>query len=235
MLLPLEKESTKTLLSRLIRFGLFSQIVLVVLLFGSGTFNFWQGWAFAAVSLVITILFSTCLYKFDRELLARRLLHKEKVGTQKIIMFIIRNIAIMAYFLCGLDHRFGWSRTYLTPVPNWLTVLALVAYAGCYSLFIPVLRANRFASSTIQVETRQTVADQGPYQLVRHPFYTVSLAIWFWIPLALGSFVVLPTVILLTPIIVWRLLNEEKMLKHDLPGYIEYCQRTRYRLIPRVW
>jgi len=31
------------------------------------------------------------------------------------------------------------------------------------------------------------------------------------------------------------LLNEEKFLRRDLPGYAEYCQRTRYRLVPFAW
>lgn len=233
--MPLENPPAKSLLSRLIRLGLIGQIALAVMLFVPGTLDFWQGWAFAAVNLVITVAFFTYLYQHDRELLARRLIRKEKVGTQKAIMFLVRNLAAFAYILCGLDHRFGWSRTYLEPVPAWLTILALAGYTGCYWLFIPVFRANRFASSIIQVEASQTVAERGPYRLVRHPFYTVSLAIWFWVPLALGSYVVLPAVVLFTPIIVWRLLNEEKILKRDLPGYTEYCQRTHYRLIPHVW
>jgi protein-S-isoprenylcysteine O-methyltransferase Ste14 len=40
---------------------------------------------------------------------------------------------------------------------------------------------------------------------------------------------------LLVPVLVLRLLNEEKVLRQQLPGYSEYCQRTRYRLIPYIW
>lgn len=65
--------------------------------------------------------------------------------------------------------------------------------------------------------------------------YSVSLLIWLWIPLALGSFVVLPAVTCIAPILMLRLLNEEKMLRRELPGYAEYCQRTPWRLIPFVW
>ena len=65
--------------------------------------------------------------------------------------------------------------------------------------------------------------------------YAVSLIQWFWGPLALGSFVALPVAALMVPLIVWRLLNEEKVLHRDLPGYCEYCGRTPYRLIPFVW
>ena len=219
----------------MIGFSLIGQIALLVFLFVPGTLKFWQGWAFMAVNLIVSILFCAYFYKGDPQLLERRLLRKEKAGTQKIIMFLVKNVSFLAYVLCGLDNRFGWSRTYLAPVPWWLTVLALLLYAGAYFLFVPVLNANRFAASIIQVEAGQTVAEKGPYRLVRHPMYSVALFLWLWIPLALGSFVALPVIALIAPILVWRLLNEEKILHRELPGYAEYCRRTPYRLIPFVW
>jgi len=36
-------------------------------------------------------------------------------------------------------------------------------------------------------------------------------------------------------ILVLRILNEEKVLARELPGYREYMQKTRYRLIPGLW
>lgn len=231
----MEIQPTKNLLTRLIGLGLIQQIVLVILLFVPGTLHYWQGWSFMGVNLIVAIVFCTYFYKYDRELLARRLLRKEKVIAQKFIMFLMKIVSVIAYVLCGLDHRLGWSQTYLTPVPWWLTVLALLGYAGCYCLFIPVFNANRFAASIIQIVAGQTVADHGPYRFVRHPMYSVSLLIWLWIPLALGSFVALPMAALIAPIIILRLLNEEKVLQRDLPGYREYCGRTPYRLAPFVW
>jgi protein-S-isoprenylcysteine O-methyltransferase Ste14 len=168
-------------------------------------------------------------------LLERRLLRKETVGTQRFIMQLMRTVAAWAYVLCGLDNRFGWSRTYLAPVPTWLTLLAMACSAGLYILFVPVMNANRFAASIIRVETGQTVADSGPYRVVRHPMYAVGILVWFWTPLALGSFIALLAVVLIMLVFVWRLLNEEKILRKELPGYVEYCQRTPYRLIPFIW
>ncbi len=181
----------------MIGWGLIQQIALVILLFVPGTLRYWQGWAFYAVNLMVAIVFCTYFYKYDRELLARRLLRKEKVIAQKFIMLLMKIVSVTSWVLCGLDNRLGWSQNYLTPVPWWLTVLALPGYAGCYLLFIPVFNANRFAASVIQTEAGQTVADQGPYRLVRHPMYSVSLAVWFWISLALGSFFVLPVAALI--------------------------------------
>jgi len=65
------------------------------------------------VSLVIGLLFSIYLYKHDRQLLERRLLRKETVGMQRFIVQLLRTVSVSAYVVCGLDHRLGWSRTYL--------------------------------------------------------------------------------------------------------------------------
>jgi len=220
----------------MVRFGFVGQLALAILLFlPAGTLKFWQGWAFIVVNLAATLLFCIYFYKHDPQLLERRLLTKEKIGAQKFIMLLLKLVSAIAYILCGFDFQFGWSRAWLAPVPWWLTLLALALYLVCYLLFIPVLNANRFAASVIQVEAGQTVAGTGPYRIVRHPMYSVSLGIWFCLPLALGSFVVLPVAALMVPILIFRLLNEEKFLRRELPGYSEYCQRTRYRLIPLVW
>jgi len=231
----LENQPTKNLLKRLIGWTLVQQTTLVILLFVPGTCHYWQGWTFFGVNLIVAIVFGTYFYQHDRELLARRLLRREKVTAQRFIMFLMKIVSVTFYVLCGLDHRLGWSQTWLTPVPWWLTVLALAGYAGCYLLFIPVFKANRFAASIIQTEAGQTVADRGPYRWVRHPMYAVALGVWFWLPLALGSFIALPVAALMAPVIVLRLLNEEKVLQRDLPGYSEYCRRTPCRLIPFVW
>ena len=231
----LVNQPVKHLLPRLIGFGLFNQAALVALLFLPGTLRFWRGWAFIALNLVLGIFFCVYFYRHDRELLARRLLRGEKFKEQKAVMLLMKMVFVAGYLLCGLDNRFGWTQTHLIPVPWWLTALALLGYAGCYLLFIPVFTANRFAASVIQTEPGQTVADRGPYRFVRHPMYSVSLGLWFWIPLALGSLAALPVCGIVAPLIVWRLLHEEEVLRRDLPGYTEYCERVPWRLVPRVW
>ena len=63
----------------------------------------------------------------------------------------------------------------------------------------------------------------------------LGVDVWFlFTPVALGSFA-LPVFALLIPFIVLRLLNEEEVLRRELPGYSEYCLRTRFRLVPFVW
>ncbi len=55
------------------------------------------------------------------------------------------------------------------------------------------------------------------------------------VPLALGSWWGLAVLVLILPVLIWRILDEEKLLKKDLPGYREYAQKVRYRLVPYLW
>ena len=160
---------------------------------------------------------------------------KEEVGEQKIFQVLASLIFFPAFVLAGFDHRLGWSRTYLRPVPLWLTVLSLAVIIGSFFLIFWVMRVNSFASRTIQVEAGQAVVSTGPYHFVRHPMYSALSIFFIFTPMALGSFVVLPVFALLIPLFIYRLLNEEKMLRHELPGYPEYCLRTRFRLVPYLW
>jgi protein-S-isoprenylcysteine O-methyltransferase Ste14 len=54
-------------------------------------------------------------------------------------------------------------------------------------------------------------------------------------PLALGSLWALIPAILLCPLLVLRTIWEDRTMLEELPGYMDYTQRVRYRLIPGVW
>jgi protein-S-isoprenylcysteine O-methyltransferase Ste14 len=120
-------------------------------------------------------------------------------------------------------------------VPLGLEWLSLLFIAGGHVLFFQVVKRNSFAASVIQVEASQPVIRSGPYGRVRHPMYLGFAMMTVFTPLALGSFIALPVSMLILPIVAWRILNEEKMLRGALPGYVEYCRHTRCRLIPYVW
>jgi protein-S-isoprenylcysteine O-methyltransferase Ste14 len=98
-----------------------------------------------------------------------------------------------------------------------------------------VFKENSFGGSTVQTFAEQKVTSTGPYALVRHPMYVGVLIMMTGVPLALGSWGGLSILALMLPILVWRILDEEKLLKKDLPGYNEYMQKVRYRLCPYLW
>jgi protein-S-isoprenylcysteine O-methyltransferase Ste14 len=104
-----------------------------------------------------------------------------------------------------------------------------------YLFFIWVFRENSYGASTIQVTEGQKSHLNGPYAIVRHPMYAGALFMLAGIPLALGSWWGLFFLFFTLPILVWRLLDEERFLHKNLPGYTEYTQKVRDRLIPFVW
>jgi protein-S-isoprenylcysteine O-methyltransferase Ste14 len=65
--------------------------------------------------------------------------------------------------------------------------------------------------------------------------YFAALFLFLGVPVALGSWWTLLLFPVFIPILAARILNEEKLLVRDLPGYADYTQKVRYRLIPGVW
>lgn len=65
--------------------------------------------------------------------------------------------------------------------------------------------------------------------------YTGVMVMMLASPIALGSLAALPVFLLIPPLLVGRILNEEKVLREQLAGYPEYCARVPYRLIPGLW
>lgn len=201
----------------------------------AGSLRFWQGWILLALAFVMMVWFSLHFYHTDPAFLERRLRSKETIPEQRILMNIWGTLFIVAFLLPRFDYRFGWSRRWVGAVPLWLNVLAMATILAGYGLIGRAFRVNRFASRTVDVDEGQNVVSTGPYRFIRHPQYCFLLPIMLSIPLALGSFVALPVFALMIPMIILRLLNEEKFLREHLPGYREYCEQTRYRLVPGVW
>jgi protein-S-isoprenylcysteine O-methyltransferase Ste14 len=98
-----------------------------------------------------------------------------------------------------------------------------------------VYRENTYTASTVKVEEGQRVISTGPYAVVRHPMYASAMLYLIGTPLALGSYWGYVALVVFAPVLIWRLLDEERLLSRELSGYTEYRQRVRFRLIPGVW
>jgi protein-S-isoprenylcysteine O-methyltransferase Ste14 len=201
----------------------------------AGTLHFGEAWVYLGIVFIPMAVFSAYYYKHDPELVKRRMETRERETEQKWIMRAAMIICILGFAVPGFDHRFGWTERLTGGVPLWLEVAAQVLVLAGYLGTMWVIDLNRYAARTVRVEEGQHVIDSGPYRFVRHPLYASGLVMWFATAPALGSYVALPFCALLLPLFVLRLLNEEKVLRRDLPGYAEYCKGTPYRLVPYIW
>jgi protein-S-isoprenylcysteine O-methyltransferase Ste14 len=214
--------------------GVFGLLFFIALVFvPAGTWDYWQGWVFLAVFVASTSAFTIYLAIHDKPLLERRLKagpwHEQERSQQIIVSLVF--VAFFAFIILPvLDHRRG-----LSPVPAWVSILGDAVIIGSYLAIFWVIKTNSWAASSIRVETDQKVVDTGPYALVRHPMYAAATWLFVGIPLALGSWWSVALLVPFLPVLLWRLLDEERILARDLPGYTEYMQRVRYRLVPRVW
>ena len=177
--------------------------------------------------------FGTYFLIHDRSVIERRV----KIGpaaegepSQKIISTLLLIGFAVTFVFPAFDHRFGWS-----PVAPTTSLIGNALVALSFVIFFFVLKANSYAASTIQVEEGQPVISSGPYALVRHPMYVGALILIAGTPLALGSWWGVLLIIPFLPILVWRLLDEERFLHKNLPGYTEYTHKVRYRLVPYLW
>jgi protein-S-isoprenylcysteine O-methyltransferase Ste14 len=105
---------------------------------------------------------------------------------------------------------------------------------GYSNAHVPEYQSS-FSSATIEIADDQRVGSRGVYGKVRHPMYAGALVVLAGMPIALGSWWGLLVLLAMLPAPIWRVFDEEKLLTENLPGYAEYTEKVRYRLIPGPW
>jgi len=223
----------RLVVTAVLRYAFLAAVMGSLVFLFAGTLRYWQGWTFLAVFFGASLLILLYLVKNDPALLRRRLRSGpffEQRISQKIIRFFT-NIGFAGLLVVPtLDFREGWSHP-----PPIVEIIGNIAVAvGLYIIFL-VYRENSFTAATIHVEPGQKVIMTGPYSVVRHPMYVGALIMFVGTPLALGSYWGLLVSLTLVACLIWRLIDEESFLTNNLPGYAEYREKVRARLIPGMF
>jgi protein-S-isoprenylcysteine O-methyltransferase Ste14 len=227
-------DRTRALIRRVWPRQLAFSLILAALIFAlAGTVAYWQGWLFLLAFVGSSVVLGAYFAKRDPALIERRIhggVAAEQEPTQKIIVALLMAGLLLMVLVPALDHRWHWST-----VSAWLAIVANVGIVASFVIFFFVMKQNSYAAATVRVEAKQPVISTGLYGVVRHPMYSGALLLTICIPLALGSSWSLLLLILVFPVLVWRSLDEERVLRRDLRGYTEYCREVRYRLVPFIW
>ena len=207
-------------------------VVLVGLLIflPAGTLRFFGGWLLMVILFVPMFCAGLVMLKKDPNLLKSRLQAKEKQKEQDLVVKLSGLMFLVGFVVAGLDFRFSWLS-----LPSWVNWVAAGLFLIAYLLYAEVLRENTYLSRTIEVQENQTVVDTGLYGIVRHPMYSATLLLFLSMPLVLGSVFSFLCFLCYPAIIIKRLKNEEIFLEAELPGYKEYKEKVKYRLIPGIW
>lgn len=210
---------------------LISAALLGALIFWpAGTFSFVPGWLFLGVLFSGFISYTLYFVGRDDDFLKRRMQMEEKETVQQRLIKSSAVIFLGAFVLPGFDHRYGWSQ-----IPLLWVIVANAFLALSFVLQFWVFYTNRYAARTVEIQEGQELVKTGPYAIVRHPQYASLLVFFFAMPFALGTYWLLPVSLLSVLMFHIRIKNEEQVLREGLPGYTEYCEEVRFKMIPYVY
>jgi protein-S-isoprenylcysteine O-methyltransferase Ste14 len=231
---PTAGKSGKTkLVQRIFRLVLGTFLFALVLFGSAGRINWPGAWAFVAVFLLFLAFVLAWGTRNAPELLDERSKTAANVKSwDKIIIRIYNFLLISLFVLAGLDARFRWSH-----MPWIWQALGGIAFLLAGNVIFWCMRTNAFLSARarIQNDRGHSVVQSGPYQHVRHPMYIAIMVLMPGIALLLGSLWALVPAGMIAFLFVIRTALEDKMLRTELPGYPEYAERVRYRLLPGLW
>lgn len=205
-----------------------------LLFLSAGRTNWFAGWLYLAIMTMNTVINYAYLQLRNPELITYRMrLGKGTKTWDKIWMGMFWPVFGSVYVVAGLDAgRFGWSA-----MPLWLWPVGFALFLPGTILLTWSMGVNPFFEKTVRIQTERghRVIDTGPYRFIRHPGYTGFLGWILSAPLLLGSWWAFLPAILSAAFLVVRTALEDRTLREELPGYLEYADRTRFRLIPNVW
>ena len=181
-------------------------VVGLLIFLPAGTIHYWNGWLLMIILFVPMFCAGIVMMLRCPELLKKRLNAKENEKEQKQVIAWSGLMFLAAFVLAGFNFRFRWI-----VLPDWIIWASAALFLIAYLLYARVLKENAYLSRTIEVQEGQKVIDTGLYGIVRHPMYMATLFLFMAMPLVLGSLISFFIMFLYIPIIVKRILNEEKV------------------------
>ena len=203
----------------------------IILFIAAGTL-YWK-WAWIVLLLGAFLLLIN-LILLPAELIEERGKKKENVKKWDKMLTSINIIpTILMYVFSGLDHRFNWTGDVNTNI----NIIGLVLIFSGSMIFTWSMVSNKFFSTMVilQTDRQHMVATKGPYKYVRHPGYVGYIIFTLATPIALGTFWGLVFSGITGILLIVRTALEDDTLKKELPGYVEYTENVKYRLIPLLW
>lgn len=207
---------------------------LALLFVPAGTLDWPEAWFFLFLYLTMVTGALTWMKKKAPGLLKERMSRKKDTKSwDKKFMVAYSFCLVFLLVFPGLDAvRFRWSN-----VPLIGKVLGFIGFLPGMALAFWAVKENAYASDVVRIQEDRghTVCTSGPYRYVRHPMYSGVILIMLSYPLSLGSlFTFIPASIIIA-LFVFRTALEDKTLQAELPGYKDYSQKVRFRLLPGIW
>jgi len=199
----------------------------------AGRLDWWRGWLLVGSLVLIAGVSFAVLLRQNPDLMRRRLEWEPDVKRFERFVLAVAAVGFLSFFaVAGLDARYGWSQ--LSAAWIWPGIaLELLGFVPIYL----AISENPFLEREVRVQTElgHHIITTGPYRVVRHPMYSGLMLLLPGCALVVGSAWGFAPITMLMATFIVRTVLEDGALRRELPGYEEYCTRTRYRLVPGVW
>jgi protein-S-isoprenylcysteine O-methyltransferase Ste14 len=230
-------EKSKVVATTVIRFVILGALMLAALFLSAGRLDWWEGWAYVAVSLGTMMASRFYLISLDPGRLVERMEAPQQENVKawdRPFVFLLGFLGpLIAWIVAGLDVRFGWS----PDLPDNVQLMALAVLFLGTLLSNWAMIVNSFYSSHVRIQGDRghVVVNRGPYRFLRHPGYAGDVWAWTAVPFFFSSYwIAIPTIVVILAYVV-RIVLEDRTLQNELPGYKEYASKVRYRLVPGIW
>lgn len=229
MMIPSNK-----LVVRIILLAAFGPFVLFL---AAGDLGWTRGWIFAVFTFLYTLFSRSAILLKNPDLISEHAESLKKSNVEPWDRVLVPIIGVVlptaVVIIAGLDRRFRWS----PELPHWIPVAALVTMLLGGLLAQWAAMTNRFFSAVVRIQDDRghVVVTRGPYRRLRHPGYAGGVVFHLSIPFALGALWAILPALVVSALTVLRTSLEDRTLIRKLPGYAEYADRTRWRLIPGIW
>jgi protein-S-isoprenylcysteine O-methyltransferase Ste14 len=224
--------ANRSITGYLIRGLLYKLFLLAFFLLAAGRIDWWPAWIYAAIFFTFDL--ATVALVDPALLTERSTRHADMKAWDKSLMALAAGfLPLLAGIVAGLDARFGWR----PEVSLNVQIIAGIVCTLGYAIVVWSMWANAYFSAVVRIQTERghQVATGGPYRIVRHPGYVGAMLFTLAMPVLMGSLWGLVPSIIAALLYVARTRLEDQTLQDELPGYREFAQQTRYRLIPGVW
>ena len=220
-----------------VMFAAYVLLLSAVIFLAAGTLRWPMGWVYCGLTVTASLVSRGIVALVHPDLLSERGQFRRaedvKSWDRPLSLAVGLLVPLVVLIVIGLDKRWSWSPL----LPSWLAPLALVVAILSYAFATWAMVTNRFFSGVVRIQKDRGhhVVAGGPYRIVRHPGYAGGAMSMIATPLLLGSLWALIPAAGYIVLIVVRTRLEDRTLQEELPGYREYAQRTRYRLMPGLW
>jgi protein-S-isoprenylcysteine O-methyltransferase Ste14 len=222
------------ILVRTVTVGIFFVLIAGILFMAVGRLSWTWAWVYLGICLVSMLINAAIMLSTSPETIAERGRPQGTKDWDKVVGGLWALVIYVALpLVAGLDVRFGWT----SDLNVALQVAGAVVLAVALGLSAWAMVANAYFSTAVRVQSDRghTVCRTGPYRFVRHPGYVGFILQSLGTSILLGSWWALIPALIAAALMIIRTALEDRTLIAELPGYPDYVQETRYRLIPGIW